>query len=75
MTAVLMSCRDCGSSYTPERADLLRGPAPYRACQDCRPAATPPPDDPGGRCEQCGRALRTKGRSICLGCLTGGMSP
>jgi hypothetical protein len=67
MTTIVTMCRTCGSEFTPDRQTILAGS--WRTCPACRPAATPPPDEGNGRCERCGRALRTKGRTICLSCL------
>jgi hypothetical protein len=68
MTAVISTCRGCGAEFEADRRTILAGS--WRICPACRAvAASPPPDDPGGPCERCGRPLRAKGRTICLGCL------
>ncbi len=70
MTTLVTTCRTCGSEFEPDRQTILRGQ--WKTCPACRPAATPPPDDPGTRCERCGRPFRAGSRTLCLGCLTGG---
>lgn len=67
MSTITTTCR---REYTPEHRAILRGG--WRLCPACRPAAAPP-DDPGTRCERCGRPLRAGKRSLCYACLTGGL--
>lgn len=69
MTAIVTLCRKCGADFEPDRETILRGT--WRTCPDCRTPPAPGDDDPGARCQQCGRPLRTAGRTICYRCLTG----
>jgi len=68
MTSIIVTCATCGAPFEPDRMDIVRGR--WKVCPTCRPGTpTPPSDNPGGRCERCGRALRTAGRTLCLQCL------
>jgi hypothetical protein len=40
-----LTCPDCGARFVPSRDDLVRGPAWYARCPDCRPALAPPERD------------------------------
>ncbi len=71
MSTIIAVCNQCRTEFEPDRTSIIRGD--WRTCPACRPAAAPPPDDAGTRCQRCGRPLKTAGRSICLGCLTGGL--
>jgi len=67
MTAIHMTCRQCGQEHTPSHEDIVRGPGYYRFCPACRP-----PDREATHCERCGRVLRAGTRTLCYMCLTGG---
>ncbi len=69
MSAIIAVCRRCGMDFEPDHDAILAGT--WRTCLTCRPPTTPPPDDPGSRCESCGRPLRAGHRRMCLACLTG----
>jgi hypothetical protein len=71
MTAVITNCTQCGKEHEPTPEAIRRGQ--WRECPSCHTTAATPPNDGGRRCERCGRPLRTAGRSICLGCLLGGI--
>jgi hypothetical protein len=71
MSTITSQCRTCGTEFTPDRRAIVKGA--WRDCPACRPAPSSPGDPGTTRCERCGRALRTKGRTICLTCL--GLSP
>lgn len=34
--AILTSCRDCGRTYEADRADVMKGPAHWQRCPECR---------------------------------------
>lgn len=36
---VEVTCKVCGGAYVPSRKELMQGPAVYRLCPSCRPAA------------------------------------
>jgi hypothetical protein len=69
MTPIVTTCRKCGREFEPDRATILAGS--WRLCPSCR--RTPPQQQPDAshHCSQCGRPLRTAGRSLCYRCLTG----
>jgi predicted amidophosphoribosyltransferase len=63
MTTVVITCRQCGQEYSPTRVDIVRGPAVYRTCSECR---TESPEH--ARCRECGRPLAGT-RDVCLRCM------
>jgi hypothetical protein len=63
MTALITTCRICGTEFEPD-AEAIRAGC-WRLCRTCRP--TPAET----RCERCGRVLRAGNRAVCFACLTG----
>jgi hypothetical protein len=61
MTAVVTTCRDCGTEFTPDRRTILRGE--WKCCPACRPADPPPPGDAGATAEEA-RLLGGQNREV-----------
>jgi hypothetical protein len=43
---VEVTCVDCGTPFTPSRADVLRGAWWYTLCPDCRVSSAEPASNP-----------------------------
>jgi hypothetical protein len=64
MTAVVTRCRQCGQEFEPTHNAIVAGS--WHTCPACSPSTVEPQ-----QCRECGRPLRTAGRTICLTCLGG----
>lgn len=69
--SILTTCKDCGAEFEADSAAITAGV--WRSCPACR-LATPPAQLEGGKCQDCGRALRDPKRTICLRCAGIGVS-
>jgi hypothetical protein len=64
MTIITTTCRRCGAEFAPDHRAIVAGS--WRVCPACQPQ---PRDET--RCERCGRVLRGRKRTRCLGCAMG----
>lgn len=66
MSGIVVTCRQCGAEFTPDRLAILRGV--WRTCPACRGVIAVDPDQQT-RCTECGCPLRARSRTICARCL------